>query len=167
MAVDIRPTYAAKLRYALKYACAFGLVVPAFFISSELSIERSRWESFAFVAVLLTFVPLVTAVFWAAHVAEIPRSETTWRQMVTWAASYSALIIGSAVLPYFRYTYVHDGTTIVRVDRLTGVRCAAPFFGSDCGDGAPYDPILIFDERTKTWKASPDGKTVRDRVTGG
>ena len=164
MAVDIRPAYSTKLRYALRYASLFWFVVPAFFVAAVLDVYHNRWESFAYAAVLLIVVPPVIAAFWAAHVADIPKPETTWRQIGTTAAVYSVVIVGLAVVPYFRYVYVHVGATIVRVDRLTGSQCPAPFMG--CGYSQPNDPIVRYDEKTGTWRPVPGGKTVRDLITG-
>ena len=164
VAVNIRPAYSTKLRYAIKCASVPWFTFPAWFVATELSVSHSRWEAFAYGTLVLVIAPPIAAFIWAAHVADIPRPRMTWRQIGALSAFYSALLVGLSASPYFRYVYVETGATIVRVDRLTGSQCRAPFFG--CGYGQPNDPLVRYDEKTGVWKAAPGGKTVRDLIVG-
>ena len=165
MAVSIRPAYSTKVRYAIKCASVLWFLVPAWFVTAELSVAHNRWEAFAYGFVLLVVAPPIGALFWAAHVADIPQPRMTWRQIGVMSASLSVLFVALSVLPYFRFVYVDAGTTVVRVDRLTGSQCRAPFLG--CGYSQPNDPLFRYDAKTGVWKPRPDGKTVRDLIVGG
>jgi hypothetical protein len=164
MAIDIRPPYTVKLRYALKCACSVWLVLPAYFIATQLDVSHRRWESFRDGAAVLILVPLVRAFFWAMQAADVPRPALSWKGVVVTSAFASAVFMALAVLPYFRYTYVRIGTTVVRVDRITGRQCQLPL--NACGYDAPYDPLMTYDAKTGTFRPAPGGRTVRDFILG-
>lgn len=162
MAVEIRPTYESKLRYALKVSCVFWLFLPAWLVAAYLSINTYRWVTFEVVAVGGAVLTVLCAPLWAARSADLPQPQTTWREILRLSAIFNAVFIAIAALPYFRYTYVHVGTTVVRVDRLTNAQCRFPKVGCE---SAPYDPIMHYDAKTGAWTFAPGSETVRDWIS--
>lgn len=153
MAAYIRPDYRTKLHYTLKIACMFAFILPAVIIGTLLDTRTNRWEYFTYALPLFTIVPLGIAVLWAARMADVPHDGTSWRNTVRFSAIFNVFFVALVLLPYFRYTYVYVGPTVVRVDRITGSQCPMPPI--NCGPSAPHDPRMKYDDKAGRWRTTP------------
>lgn len=124
------------MRYALDRA---GHV----FLPSLLSVAPVLWDpallrqaliiGFAWDAAMLAGMAI-----WAYYTVELPRRVRISKPRRRFIVAGIALwILGAAALPFFRYDYVSSKQGIVRIDRITGERCAIP----DCRVPGSRDPL--------------------------